>query len=198
MRTSATLTDKRCSWASVDGPMLLQYHDLEWGVPIHNDRNHFEVLVLSGAQAGLSWSLVLKKREGYRRAFDKFDPEKVGRYSERQIKKLESDPAIIRNRMKIEAAVRNARALLKIQEEFRDFDSYCWRFVGGRPKLNHRKTARQIPATSPESEAFSKHLKHRGFSFVGPTVVYAYMQAVGIVNDPLVDCSRYRELRRSG
>ena len=194
---SATLTHKRCSWASVDAPMLLQYHDLEWGVPVHNDRKHFEVLVLSGAQAGLSWSLVLKKREGYRRAFDKFDPEKVAHYSERQIQKLASDPAIIRNRMKIEAAVRNARAFLKIQEEFRDFDSYCWRFVGGRPKLNHWKATRQIPATSPESDAFSKDLKHRGFSFVGPTVVYAYMQAVGMVNDHLVECFRYREVGKA-
>ena len=192
---NTTMADKRCSWASVDDPMLLQYHDREWGVPVHNNRKHFEVLVLSGAQAGLNWSLVLKKREGYRRAFDKFDPEKVAHYSERQVQKLTSDPEIIRNRMKIEAAVSNARALLKIQEEFRDFDSYCWRFVGGRPKLNHWKAARQIPATSPESEAFSKDLKHRGFSFVGPTVVYAYMQAVGMVNDHLVDCFRYREIR---
>ena len=188
--------NKRCSWASVDGPMLLQYHDLEWGVPVHNDRKHFEVLVLSGAQAGLNWSLVLKKREGYRRAFDKFDPEKVARYSERRIQKLTSDLEIIRNRMKIQAAVRNARAFLKIQEEFGDFDSYCWRFVGGRPKLNQWKATRQIPATSPESAAFSKDLKHRGFSFVGPTVVYAYMQAVGMVNDHLVDCFRYREIRQ--
>ncbi len=191
---SAPLTNKRCSWASVDGPMLLQYHDREWGVPVHNDRKHFEVLVLSGAQAGLSWSVVLKKREGYRRAFDKFDPEKVAHYSERQIQKLTSNPEIIRNRMKIEAAVRNARAFLEIQEEFRDFDSYCWRFVEGRPKLNHWKATRQIPATSHESDAFSKDLKHRGFSFVGPTVVYAYMQAVGMVNDHLVDCFRYREI----
>jgi len=194
---SATLTHKRCSWASVAGPMLLQYHDLEWGVPVHNDRKHFEVLVLSGAQAGLSWSLVLKKREGYRRAFDKFDPAKIAHYSERQIQKLESDPAIIRNRRKIEAAVRNARAFLKIQEAFGDFDSYCWRFVGGRPKLNHWKATRQIPATSPESEAFSKDLKHRGFTFVGPTVVYAYMQAVGMVNDHLVKCFRYREVGKA-
>src|ERR1700719_4573015 len=193
---SATVTPKRCSWASMDGPMLLQYHDLEWGVPVHNDRKHFEVLALSGAQAGLSWSLVLKKREGYRRAFDKFDPEKVAHYSERQIQKLISDPEIIRNRMKIEAAVSNARALLKIQEEFRDFDSYCWRFVDGRPKLNRWKVIRQIPATSPESDAFSKDLKQRGFSFVGSTVVYAHMQAVGMVNDHLVDCFRYREIRR--
>ena len=193
---SVPLTNERCSWASVDGPMLLQYHDREWGVPVHNDRKHFEVLVLSGAQAGLSWSLVLKKREGYRRAFDKFDPEKVAHYSERQIQKLTSNPEIIRNRMKIEAAVRNARAFLEIQEEFRDFDSYCWRFVEGRPKLNHWKATRHIPATSHESDAFSKDLNHRGFSFVGPTVVYAYMQAVGMVNDHLVDCFRYREIRQ--
>ena len=193
---------KRCSWASVDGPLLLQYHDDEWGVPVHRDHKHFEVLVLSGAQAGLSWSLVLKKREGYRRAFDSFDPGKVALYSERRIQRLTSDPEIIRNRMKIAAAVRNARAFLKIQEEFGDFDTYCWRFVGGRPKLNHWKATRQIPATSPESVAFSKDLKGRGFGFVGPTVVYAYMQAVGMVNDHLVDCFRYREIssrrRRSG
>ena len=189
---------KRCTWASVDAPLLLQYHDGEWGVPVHNDRKHFEVLVLSGAQAGLNWSLVLKKREGYRRAFDEFDPAKVARYSERRIQSLTSDPEIIRNRMKIQAAVHNARAFLTIREEFGDFDSYSWRFVGGQPKLNHWKTTRQVPATTPESEAFSKDLKHRGFSFVGPTVVYAYMQAVGMVNDHLVDCFRYRELRRSG
>ena len=188
----------RCSWTSAGGPLQLQYHDEEWGVPVHRDRKHFEVLVLSGAQAGLSWSLVLKKREGYRRAFENFDPERVARYSKTRIRSLTSDPEIIRNRMKIEAAVRNARAFLTIQEESGDFDSYCWRFVGGRPKLNHWKVTRQIPATSPESVAFSKDLKHRGFSFVGPTVIYAYMQAVGMVNDHLVDCFRYRELRRSG
>ena len=193
---STTMADKRCSWASVDDPMLLQYHDREWGVPVHNDRKHFEVLVLSGVQAGLSWSLVLKKREGYRRAFNKFDPEKVARYSERQIRKLTSDPEIIRNRMKIEAAVRNAGAFLKIREEFGTFDSYCWRFVDGRPRLNRWKATRQIPAISPESEAFSKDLKRRGFSFVGPTTIYAYMQAVGMVNDHLVDCFRYREIRQ--
>jgi len=192
------MTVKRCTWASVDAPLLLQYHDGEWGVPVHNDRKHFEVLVLSGAQAGLNWSLVLKKREGYRRAFDEFDPAKVARYSERRIQSLSSDPEIIRNRMKIQAAVRNARAFLTIREEFGSFDSYSWRFVGGQAKLNHWKTTRQVPATTPESEAFSKDLKHRGFSFVGPTVVYAFMQAVGMVNDHLVDCFRYRELRRSG
>ena len=185
---------RRCSWASADAPQLVRYHDREWGVPVHGDRKHFEVLVLSGAQAGLSWPLVLKKREGYRRAFDKFDPAKVARYSERQIAALLSDPEIIRNRMKIEAAVRNARALLKVQEEFGSFDSYCWRFVEGRPKLNRWKTMRQIPATTPESDAFSKDLKARGFSFVGSTIAYAYMQAVGMVNDHLVECFRYQEI----
>jgi DNA-3-methyladenine glycosylase I len=187
---------KRCSWVSTDDPLLLEYHDREWGVPAHRDRKHFEILVLSGAQAGLNWSLVLKKRDGYRRAFDKFDPEKVARYSERRIQSLLTNPEIIRNRMKVEAAVRNAQAFLKIQEEFGDFDSYCWQFVGGQPKLNRWKVATQIPVTSPQSEAFGKDLKQRGFSFVGPTVMYAYMQSAGLVNDHLVDCFRYREISR--
>jgi DNA-3-methyladenine glycosylase I len=195
----ARLRDKRCAWVSANDPLLMEYHDREWGVPTHSERKHFEVLVLSGAQAGLNWSLVLKKREDYRRAFDDFDPEKVGRYSERRIRRLLSDSGIIRNRMKIEAAVRNARAFLKVQEEFGKFDSYCWQFVDGRPKLNRSRTTRQIPATTPESEALSKDLKRRGFSFAGPTVAYAYMQAVGMVNDHLVDCFRYREiLRKAG
>jgi DNA-3-methyladenine glycosylase I len=193
MRSEAS-PDKRCSWVNVDDPLLLEYHDREWGVPVHSDAKHFEVLVLSGAQAGLNWSLVLKKRGGYRRAFDKFDPERVARYSEKQIRTLLADPQIIRNRMKIEAAVRNARAFLKVQEEFGGFDSYCWRFVGGKPKLGRWKATRQIPATSPESEALGKDLKQRGFSFVGPTVAYAYMQAAGLVNDHLVSCFRYQEL----
>src|SRR5260370_18431409 len=149
---NATVTNKRCSWASVDGPLLLQYHDREWGVPVHDDQNHFEVLVLSGAQAGLNWSLVLKKREGSRRAFDGFDPERVARYSEKQRRTLLADPQIIRNRMKIEAAVRNAHAFLKIQEEFGGFDSYCWRFVVGKPKLGRWKTQQQIPPTSPQPQ----------------------------------------------
>ena len=195
MRNAAE-PNKRCSWVNTDDPLLLKYHDREWGVPVHNDRKHFEVLVLSGAQAGLHWSLVLKKREGYRHAFDKFDPQKVARYSQKQLQTLLADPEIIRNRLKIEAAVRNAGALLKIQEEFGDFDTYCWRFVDGQPKLNCWKATRQIPATSPESEAFSKDLKQRGFSFVGPTVMYAYMQAAGLVNDHLVECFRYREIMR--
>jgi DNA-3-methyladenine glycosylase I len=180
----------------VDDPLLVEYHDREWGVPVHSERKHFEVLVLSGAQAGLNWSLVLRKREGYHGAFDNFDVEKVARYSEKRILRLLSDPDIIRNRIKIEAAVRNARAFRKVQEEFGKFDAYCWQFVGGRPRLNRWKSTRQIPATTPESEALSKDLKRRGFSFVGPTVTYAFMQAVGMVNDHLVDCFRYREIAR--
>ena len=193
---SANTTIQRCSWVNVDNPLMLEYHDREWGVAVHDDRKHFEFLVLEAAQAGLSWAIVLKKREGYRRAFAEFDPQKVARFTARRIEKLVLDPAIIRNRMKIEAAVRNAGALLKVQEEFGSFDSYCWRFVDGRPKINRWKIMRQIPATSPESDAFSKDLKQRGFSFVGSTVIYAHMQAVGMVNDHLVDCFRYRKVRQ--
>lgn len=174
---------------------MLEYHDREWGVPVHDDRKHFEFLVLEAAQAGLSWSTVLKKREGYRRAFSQFDPEKVARFDARRIQKLILDASIIRNRLKIEAAVRNARAFLAVQEEFGSFDAYCWQFVGGRPKVNRRKTIQDVPATTAESDAFSKDLKQRGFSFVGSTVIYAHMQAVGMVNDHVVGCFRYRELR---
>ncbi len=173
---------------------MLEYHDREWGVPVHDDRRHFEFLILEGAQAGLSWSTVLRKREGYRRAFSQFEPEKVARFDAKKIHRLTLDPAIIRNRMKIEAAVRNARAFLAIQEAFGSFDAYCWPFVGGRPKVNRRKTIQDIPATTAESDAFSKDLKQRGFSFVGSTVMYAHMQAVGMVNDHVVGCFRYREL----
>ena len=175
---------------------MLRYHDREWGVPVHRDRKHFEFLILEGAQAGLSWSTVLRKREGYRRAFSDFDPEKVARYTGKRIHKLLADPAIIRNRLKIESAVRNAKAFLAVREEFGTFDSYCWRFVDGRSRLNRWKAMRQIPATSRESDAFSKDLKTRGFRFVGSTIIYAHMQAVGMVNDHLVDCFRYREIRR--
>jgi DNA-3-methyladenine glycosylase I len=187
---------KRCSWVNADDALLLEYHDREWGVPVHRDRKHFEVPILSGAQAGLNWSLVLKKREGFRRAFHNFDPEKVARYSKTKIQALLSDPEIIRNRMKIEAVIRNARAFLKVQDEFGNFDSYCWRFVGGLPKRNEWKATRRIPAMTPESESFSNDLKRRGFSFVGPTVAYAFIQAIGMVNDHLVDCFRYREILR--
>ena len=193
MRNAAS-HEKRCSWVNMNDPLLVEYHDQEWGVPVHGDHRHLEVLTLSGAQAGLNWSLVLKKRDGYRRAFDGLDPDKVARYSEKRIQALMANPEIIRNRMKIEAAVANARSLLKVREEFGDFDSYCWRFVDGRPKLNHWRSTSQIPSTSPESETFSKDLKRRGFSFVGPTVMYAYMQSAGLVNDHLVECFRYREL----
>src|SRR6202162_3754880 len=190
------MTTKRCTWVSMENPLMLQYHDREWGVQIQDDQKHFEFLVLEAAQAGLSWSIVLKKRDGYRRAFSEFDPEKVARYTEKRIQTLTLDPAIIRNRMKIEAAVRNARAFLAIQEEFGRFDAYCWRFVDGRPRRNRWRATKEIPATSPESDAFSKDLKRRGFSFVGSTIIYAHMQAVGMVNDHLVDCFRYLEIRR--
>jgi len=176
---------------------MLRYHDQEWGVAVHDDRKHFEFLILEGAQAGLSWSTVLKKREGYRRAFSEFDPGKVARYTEKRIQKLTLDPDIIRNRMKIEAAVGNASAFLLIQKEFGSFDAYCWRFVDGQPKLNRWKMMSEIPATSSESDAFSKDLKRRGFSFVGSTIIYSHMQAVGMVNDHLVDCFRYREIQQS-
>jgi DNA-3-methyladenine glycosylase I len=192
---STTAAIERCAWVSGADPLMLEYHDREWGVSVHDDRKHFEFLVLEAAQAGLSWAIVLKKREGYRRAFAEFDPEKVARFDARRIEKLVSNPEIIRNRMKIEAAVRNARAFLEVQEEFGSFDSYCWRFVDGRPRLNRWKLMREIPATSAESDGFSKDLKRRGFSFVGSTIIYAHMQAVGMVNDHLVDCFRYREVQ---
>jgi len=188
------VTKTRCEWVKAGDPLMLDYHDREWGVPVHDDRKHFEFLVLEAAQAGLSWSTILKRREGYRAAFSDFDPEKVARYTDKRIEALVLDPSIIRNRMKIAAAVRNARQFLAVQQEFGSFDSYAWRFVDGRPIVNHRKSTKDIPATSPQSDAFSKDLKARGFSFVGSTIIYAHMQAVGMVNDHLVDCFRYREL----
>jgi DNA-3-methyladenine glycosylase I len=189
------LKKKRCAWVRIDDPMMLQYHDREWGVPVHHDRKHFEFLLLEGAQAGLSWSTILKKREGYRIAFAGFDPEKIARFTPQRIEKLIQNPGIIRNRLKIESSVKNARAFLKIQEEFGSFDAYCWRFVNGKPKLNKLTSMQQIPATSPESDAFSKDLKQRGFNFVGSTIIYAHMQAIGMVNDHLTECFRYPELR---
>ena len=191
---AAALT--RCSWVNVNDQLMREYHDREWGVPTHDDRRHFEFLVLEAAQAGLSWSIVLKKREGYRRAFSQFDPAKVARYTAGRIDRLTTDPGIIRNRLKIAAAVKNARAFLAVQEEFGSFDAYCWRFVNGRPRQNRWRSMRQIPATTAESDAFSRDLKGRGFTFVGSTVIYAHMQAVGMVNDHLAGCFRYREVRR--
>lgn len=190
------MTKKRCEWVNPNDPLMADYHDREWGLPVHDDRKHFEFLVLEAAQAGLSWSIVLRKREGYRRAFSDFDPEKVARYTDKRIERLVADPSIIRNRLKIAAAVRNARHFLAIQEEFGSFDDYCWRFVDGRPIVHGRTSTKDIPAMSPQSDAFSKDLKQRGFSFVGSTVIYAHMQAVGMVNDHLVDCFRYREVQR--
>ncbi len=189
---------KRCTWAKADDPLMLQYHDREWGVPIHDDRKHFEFLVLEAAQAGLSWSIVLKKREGYRRAFRDFDPQKVARFTDKDVQALTLNAEIVRNRMKIEAAVKSARAFLAVQEEFDSFDAYCWKFVNGKPKVNRWKGTPEVPATSPESDALSKDLRRRGFSFVGSTIVYAHMQAVGMVNDHLVECFRYREVQRLG
>jgi DNA-3-methyladenine glycosylase I len=189
---------RRCPWVNAEDALMREYHDREWGVPVHDDRTHFEFLILEGAQAGLSWSVVLKKREGYQRAFSQFNPEKIARYSQARIDRLTADPGIVRNRLKITAAVRNARAFLAVQEEFGSFDAYCWRFVDGRPRQNRRHSMRDIPATTPESDAFSRDLKRRGFSFVGSTVIYAHMQAVGMVNDHVIDCFRYRDVRRLG
>lgn len=184
----------RCPWAGTD-PDYVAYHDEEWGVPVHDDRTHFEFLILEGAQAGLSWSTILKKRANYRRAFDDFDPATVAAYDEAKIEQLLADAGIIRNRLKVTAAVRNAREFLKVQAEFGSFDAYIWSFVGGRPIVNAWESLRQLPAESAESRALSKDLKGRGFSFVGPTIMYAHMQAIGLVNDHLVSCFRYHELR---
>jgi DNA-3-methyladenine glycosylase I len=184
----------RCAWAHGQFPEYEQYHDHEWGVPVHDDRKHFEFLVLEGAQAGLSWSTVLKKREGYRRAFADFDPEVVATFDQNHVEGLILNPAIIRNRLKIQGTVTNAKAFLKVQEEFGSFDEYIWQFVGGKPKISACKTLKEVPATTPESDALSKDLKKRGFKFVGSTVIYAHMQACGLVNDHTTDCFRFQEI----
>lgn len=184
----------RCGWASPDDPLYRDYHDREWGVPLHDDRALFEYLVLEGAQAGLSWGTILRKRENFRRAFDEFDPRKVSRYGRKEVKRLLGDPGIIRNRLKINSAIENARAFLAVQREFGSFDSYVWRFVGGETKVNRWRTSKEIPAKTPESEAMSRDLLARGFRFVGPTICYAHMQATGMVNDHVTTCFRYREL----
>jgi len=174
------------------------YHDTEWGVPVHDDPTHFEFMVLEGAQAGLSWATILKRRAGYAKAFAGFDAAKVARFTPARVEKLLQDPGIIRNRAKVEATVRNARAFLAVQEEFGSFDAYMWGFVGGRPIVNKWKRTAQLPAITPESEALSADLRRRGFGFVGPTVCYAHLQATGLVNDHLVSCFRYGELTGSG
>ena len=187
----------RCEWAGAD-PEMVAYHDTEWGVPLHDDPTHFEFLVLEGAQAGLSWSTILKRRAGYRKAFAGFDAAKVARFTPARVERLLGDPGIIRNRAKVEATVRNARAFLAVQDEFGTFDRYIWGFVGGRPVVNRWRRIAQVPPTSPESEALSKDLRRRGFGFVGPTVCYAHLQAAGLVNDHLVGCFRYDQLTGAG
>jgi DNA-3-methyladenine glycosylase I len=185
----------RCGWAGSD-PLYVRYHDEEWGVPVHDDRRLFEMLILEGAQAGLSWITILRKRDAYRRAFDRFDPKKVAGYDWRRRRALLNDPGIVRNRLKIEAAVTNAAACLEVQREFGSFDDYLWRFVGGRPIVNRPATLKDIPTSTPESDAMSRDLKRRGFRFVGSTICYAFMQAVGMVDDHLTSC--YRKRHRPG
>ena len=181
----------RCPWCE-GNTLQTAYHDREWGVPVHDDRLWFEFLVLEGAQAGLSWDTILKKRENYRRAFAGFDPKKVARFGRKERSALMKNPGIVRNRLKIESTVTNAQAFLAVQGEFGSFDRYIWRFVGGKPKKNRWRAMKQVPASTPESDAMSKDLKKRGFRFVGSTICYAFMQATGMVNDHLVTCSRYR------
>jgi len=183
----------RCEWSNSD-PLYQEYHDTEWGIPSHDDRHLFEMLILEGAQAGLSWITVLRKRESYRKAFDKFDARKIARYDAVKVRKLLSNDGIIRNRLKINAAIENAKAYLAVQKEFGTFDAYLWQFGGGKPKTNAFKSLKEIPAKTPESEAMSKDLLKRGFRFVGPTICYAFMQAVGMVNDHVVTCFRYHKV----
>jgi DNA-3-methyladenine glycosylase I len=190
--TRSTDTQIRCSWAN--GENYVRYHDEEWGVPVHDDRTLFEFLILEGAQAGLSWSTILNKRDNYRRAFHNFNPKSVAKYDRAKVNSLLSDPGIVRNKLKIASAVQNAQAFLRVQQEFGTFDCYIWQFVGGQPKVNPWKV-RKVPARTPESDAMSKDLKRRGFNFVGSTICYAFMQAVGMVNDHAPQCFRYRQLR---
>lgn len=186
----------RCPWSG-DDPLMIAYHDREWGAPVHDDRTLFEFLILEGAQAGLSWMTILRKRENYRLAFSAFNPEDVAAYGPDDIQRLLGDAGIVRNRRKIEAAVRNAQAFLRVQAEFGSFGRYIWHFVGGEPIQGQWTDAAQVPSQTPESVAMSRDLKRRGFSFVGPTICYAFMQAIGMVNDHLLDCFRYEELSRS-
>ena len=192
MRTSQQINRVRCPWAANE--LNIPYHDEEWGVPVHDEHKWFEFLILEGAQAGLSWDTILKKRARYREVFDGFDAARVARYDKKKIRELLRDAGIIRNRMKIDAAIANARAFLEVQKEFGSFDAYVWRFVGGQPKQNAWKSHKRVPAKTPESDALSKDLQKRGFRFVGSTICYALMQATGMVNDHLVSCFRYAEI----
>ena len=184
----------RCPWASAE--LFFPYHDREWGVPVHDDRTFFEFLILEGAQAGLSWSTILNKRARYREVFAEFDPERVARFGARDVARLLKDPGIVRNRLKVAGAITNAKAFLKMQQEFGSFDAYVWGFVSGAPKLNRRRSMKEVPAHTPESDALSKDIKRQGFTFVGTTIMYAFMQAVGMVNDHLVTCPRWSEVQR--
>ena len=184
---------KRCQWAADE--IMIPYHDQEWGVPVHDDPTLFEFLILEGAQAGLSWSTILKKRQSYRDAFDNFDADKIARYDKRKLARVLADPGIVRNRLKVAAAVTNARAFLDVRKEFRSFDAYLWEFVKGTPVQNAWRSLKQIPTTTDISDRLSRDLKKRGFKFVGPTILYAFMQAVGMVNDHVVDCFRYKQLK---
>jgi len=185
----------RCPWC-LRFDQYIQYHDEEWGIPVHDDRVHFEFLILEGAQAGLSWATILKKREGYRKNFVDFDPEKVARFTEKKIEKILLDPSIVRNKLKVHATVNNAKRFLEVQKEFGSFDKYIWQFFNNKPIINNWKSLNQVPATTKESDALSKDLIVRGFKFVGSTVIYAHMQACGLVNDHLVDCFRYKSLAK--
>ena len=188
---------ERCSWCGSD-PLYVEYHDREWGAPVHDERKHFEFLLLETQQAGLSWITILRKREAYRRAFAGFEPEKVARFTEARVEKLLLDPSIVRNRRKIEGAIKNARAFLAVEEEFGSFDRYLWRFVDGRPVVHSALSLAELPVTTPLSDSVSADLKARGFTFVGSTTIYAHLQAVGLVNDHLVSCFRYKELVSGG
>ena len=185
----------RCAWSGND-PLYQAYHDREWGVPVHDDRRLFEMLILEGAQAGLSWITILRKRENYRKAFDGFDPTKVSRYTKTRVARLMNNKGIVRNRLKIESTILNATAFLAVQEEFGSFDKYVWQFVGGKPLVNHRRSLKEIPASTPASDALSKDLKQRGFKFVGTTICYAFMQAVGMVNDHATNCFRCAHMEK--
>jgi len=188
------MTVNRCSWAANTFDEYIAYHDAEWGVPVHDDRIHFEFLILEGAQAGLSWSTILKKRNGYREAFARFDPQIVAGFTDRETEELLQNPGIVRNRLKVKSAVQNAQAFLEIQNEYDSFDIYIWEFTDGKPIVNHWDSLSQVPAKTGISDRISKDLKKRGFNFVGSTIIYAYMQACGLVNDHTVDCFRHREL----
>lgn len=191
---SQTGTPCRCGWALGKEDYYVAYHDHEWGVPVHDDRKHFEMLILEGAQAGLSWDTILRRREGYRAAYHQFDPQKVAAMTDAELESLLSDTRIIRNRLKVFAARKNARVFLKIQAEFGSFDCYIWQFVGGQPIVNRWQSMTEVPVTTPQSDALSKDLKKRGMSFVGSTILYAHMQAIGLVNDHLVSCFRYTQV----